>query len=264
MIKKSQYKGLREFKKRNSRAYREAESRGLIPVICKRYGWRIRKPINSIKEVPIPKEKKWSKTNIMSMAKKSYTYGCFQQEFRYGYSIAIKEGWENELYEYFKNKEWEDNRELRLFNSFTQTEDFRYMFEQYKEKNKNNTFIGDDKNIMSDLVSSKRKQLTIEGLKKTKEKGTKLGSPQNLNTTARKKGLQVVQRNRIENERWREAITFIEDFQMKNGYINCSEIARELNSNSYKTRRGNEFSSGTVKRLLLTKETFIKDTENND
>ncbi len=97
-----------------------------------------------------------------------------------------------------------------------------------------------------ELISSRTKR----GLNELRKKGVRLGSPQNLNAAARKKGLQAVQRNRIGNESWRLAITFIEHFHMKNGYINYSEIARELNSNGYKTRRGNEFSAGTVKRLI--------------
>ncbi|MDP2386989.1 MAG: recombinase family protein [Bacteroidota bacterium] len=96
-----------------------------------------------------------------------------------------------------------------------------------------------------ELISS----CTKRGLNELKKKGVKLGSPQNLTPAARKKGVQVVIQNKNDNENWRRAITFVEHFQMKNGYINYSEISRQLNEKGYRTRNGCEFSAGTVKRL---------------
>lgn len=96
-----------------------------------------------------------------------------------------------------------------------------------------------------ELISSRTKR-GLEELKKNK----KLGTPQNLNYSARMKGVEAVKLNRKENENWRRAKTFIEYFQMKNGYINLSELSRQLNQNGYKTRNGCFFSAGTVKRLL--------------
>ena len=96
-----------------------------------------------------------------------------------------------------------------------------------------------------ELISSRTKR----GLNELKKKGVKLGSSQNLIPAARKKGVQVVIQNKNDNENWRRAITFVEHFQMKNGYINYSEISRQLNEKGYKTRKGCQFSAGTVKRL---------------
>jgi len=53
----------------------------------------------------------------------------------------------------------------------------------------------------------------------------------------------------MENENWKMARMFIENFQMRNGYTNYSEIARQLNLQGYKTRNGCMFSAGVVKRL---------------
>ena len=78
----------------------------------------------------------------------------------------------------------------------------------------------------------------------------KLGTPQNFTKEGRIKGLEVVKFNKTSNENWRRAKTFIEHFQMKNGYINLTEIANTLNSNGYKTRRGCKFSAIAVKRLV--------------
>lgn len=96
-----------------------------------------------------------------------------------------------------------------------------------------------------ELISSRTKR-GLEELKKTK----KLGNPQNLTSAARMKGVEVVKLNKIENENWKRAKTFVEHFQMKFGYINLSELSRELNENGYKTRNGCLFSAGTVKRLI--------------
>ena len=64
------------------------------------------------------------------------------------------------------------------------------------------------------------------------------------------KGAEAIKRNRIENENWKLARTFIEHFQMKKGYTSLTEISRELNLNGYRTRRGCSFSPEIVKRLI--------------
>ena len=97
-----------------------------------------------------------------------------------------------------------------------------------------------------ELISSRTKR----GLEELKKRGVKLGSPQNLTLAARLKGVEVIKRNKAENENWKRALTFIEHFHMKYGYIKLSEISEELNKNGYKTRNGYSFSAGTVKRLL--------------
>jgi DNA invertase Pin-like site-specific DNA recombinase len=97
-----------------------------------------------------------------------------------------------------------------------------------------------------ELISSRTKR----GLEELKKKGVKLGSPQNLTLSARMKGQEVVKRNRLDNESWKLARTFIEHYQMKYGYINLSEISRQLNERGYKTRNGCTFTPSIVKRLI--------------
>lgn len=99
-----------------------------------------------------------------------------------------------------------------------------------------------------ELISSRTKR----GLDELKKKNIKLGSPKNLTRAARIKGVQKIIQNKTENENWRRAITFIEHFQMKNGYVNYSEISRQLNDKGYKTRNGFLFTPGTVKRLITS------------
>ncbi len=97
-----------------------------------------------------------------------------------------------------------------------------------------------------ELISSRTKR----GLEELKKRGVKLGTPQNFTREGRIKGLEVVKFNKASNENWRRAKTFIEHFQMKNGYISLSEIAKALNSNGYKTRRGCHFTACSVTRLI--------------
>ena len=96
-----------------------------------------------------------------------------------------------------------------------------------------------------ELISSRTKR----GLKELSKTRT-LGTPSNLTSEAKKKGVESIIRNRIENENWKRAKTFIEHFQMKNGYTSLTEISRELNQNGYLTRRGCQFSPEIVKRLI--------------
>jgi len=60
----------------------------------------------------------------------------------------------------------------------------------------------------------------------------------------------TIKQNKIENLKWKNARLFIEHYQTKNGYINLSDISRQLNKNGYTTRCGCRFSPSTVKRLL--------------
>ena len=96
-----------------------------------------------------------------------------------------------------------------------------------------------------EMISSRTKRALGE-LKKTKT----LGTIANLTNEGRQKGSEVVKQQRAENENWRRAKTFVEHFQMKNGYMNLTEVSNLLNENGYKTRRGCSFSPITVKRLI--------------
>ena len=96
-----------------------------------------------------------------------------------------------------------------------------------------------------EIISSRTKR-GLQELAKTK----KLGTPANLTKEAKIKGAEAIKRNRIENENWKLARTFIEHFQMKKGYTSLTEISRELNLNGYRTRRGCSFSPEIVKRLI--------------
>ena len=105
--------------------------------------------------------------------------------------------------------------------------------------------FGSVANWERELISNRTKRALHE-LSKTK----KLGTPANLTSEAKKKGREALTLNRLENENWKLARMFIENFQMKNGYTSYSEISRLLNQNGFKTRRGCEFRPEIVKRLI--------------
>jgi DNA invertase Pin-like site-specific DNA recombinase len=95
-----------------------------------------------------------------------------------------------------------------------------------------------------EMISMRTKNALNE-LKKTRT----LGNLKNLTNEGRTKGTEVIKQNRRDNENWKRAKTFTEHFQMKNGYLNLSEVSRLLNENGYKTRNGCLFSPGIVRRL---------------
>jgi hypothetical protein len=90
-------------------------------------------------------------------------------------------------------------------------------------------------------------------LAELKKKGVKLGSPQNFTQAGRDAGLKIIQENKRKNEAWNKAKTFIDHYYLKNGKMNFSKVATELNHNGYKTRNGNLFTAMTVKRLFILK-----------
>ena len=96
-----------------------------------------------------------------------------------------------------------------------------------------------------EMISIRTKNALNE-LKKTRT----LGNLKNLTNEGRTKGTEVIKQNRRDNENWKRAKTFTEHFQMKNGYLNLSEVSRLLNENGYKTRNGCQYSPATVRRLL--------------
>lgn len=83
-----------------------------------------------------------------------------------------------------------------------------------------------------ELISTRTKN----ALNELKKRGVKLGSLQNLTKSAREKCSETIRQKRQDNENWRRAITYIEQYQMRFGEVNYSEISRQLNQNGYKTR----------------------------
>lgn len=82
--------------------------------------------------------------------------------------------------------------------------------------------FGSVANWERELISNRTKRALHE-LSKTK----KLGTPTNLTSEAKKKGREALTLNRLENENWKLARMFIENFQMQNGNQQVSGISNE-------------------------------------
>jgi DNA invertase Pin-like site-specific DNA recombinase len=93
------------------------------------------------------------------------------------------------------------------------------------------------------LISSRTKQALAE----LKKKGTVLGSPKNLNASARAKGLKTIKENAINNDRNRQAQSVI--LSCKERGMSYRQIAEYLNELNFKTRYGNKFLAPTVHQL---------------
>jgi DNA invertase Pin-like site-specific DNA recombinase len=105
--------------------------------------------------------------------------------------------------------------------------------------------------IMAVLAQEERErtsQRTTDALAELKKQGIKLGSPENLNVTAREKGLKVRQQNALENENNRKATALI--CALRNEGKSFYSITQQLNRFGFKTRRGNNFTQVQTKLLF--------------
>ncbi|CAM1343226.1 recombinase family protein [Tenacibaculum aestuarii] len=89
---------------------------------------------------------------------------------------------------------------------------------------------------------SKRTKLALTELRK---KGVKLGSPQNLTIQARQKGTEAIKQNALNNPQNKMATLAIVGMR-ENQKFSYRKIAKQLNENGYKTRRGKEFTASQV------------------
>lgn len=104
--------------------------------------------------------------------------------------------------------------------------------------------------IMAVLAQDERERIsqrTKIALSELKEKGIKLGTPKNLTSRARKKGLEARLRYANEDENNKKAGEFIISLR-KNG-MSFYAITIKLNVLGFKTRYGKEFQQTQVHRL---------------
>lgn len=93
------------------------------------------------------------------------------------------------------------------------------------------------------LISTRTKQALAE----LKKKGVKLGSPKNLTSDARNKGVQTIKENALNNDRNRQAQSIISNCKEKG--MSYRQIAEYLNELNFKARYGKEFLPATVFQL---------------
>lgn len=97
-----------------------------------------------------------------------------------------------------------------------------------------------------ELISERTKR----SLNELKQKGVKLGKPENLTMDSIKKGQVIRKENSLNDENWLRSVDVIENYISKNKKVHLSEISILLNKKGYKTRTGKEFQPVTVKRVI--------------
>lgn len=125
--------------------------------------------------------------------------------------------------------------------------DTRVQFKCCDMPDANSVTIG----IMAVLAQEERErtsQRTKDALAELKKQGIRLGSPKNLNDSAREKGLKIRQKNALEDENNRKATALI--CALRNEGKSFYSITKQLNSFGFKTRRGNSFTQVQVKTLF--------------
>lgn len=99
------------------------------------------------------------------------------------------------------------------------------------------------------------KKLTIEGLKRAKERGVILGSPKNLTYEAKLKGVDSVKKKALTNTNNLKAIEIINTYKESDATL--KEIANFLNENGFKTSKNCLFRPATVLRIKRLYENNI-------
>lgn len=93
-------------------------------------------------------------------------------------------------------------------------------------------------------------QRTKAALQELKKKGVQLGKPENFNQTGRDKGVRTNKAKASTNENNRKAKAYIKSLLVQG--LNYSQIAKELNTNGFKTSRGKRFQAIQVQRLDIS------------
>jgi DNA invertase Pin-like site-specific DNA recombinase len=97
-----------------------------------------------------------------------------------------------------------------------------------------------------ELISERTKK----SLNELKQRGVKLGKPENLTMDSIKKGQVVRKENSVNDENWLRSVDVIENYINKHKKVHLTEISNLLNKKGYKTRTGKEFKPITVKRVI--------------
>jgi DNA invertase Pin-like site-specific DNA recombinase len=104
--------------------------------------------------------------------------------------------------------------------------------------------------IFASLAQRERELISIRtkaALKVLKDKGVKLGSPQNMTAEGREKGWATNIAKAKENKNNQRALVVIKELRDKGE--SYRDIAAKLNDNGFVTSRGNSFKPTTVMRL---------------
>ncbi len=101
--------------------------------------------------------------------------------------------------------------------------------------------------LMSAIAQNEAKVISTRIKEALAQSNKKLGNPQNLTLEARKKGLNVIVKNRLNNPNRRRALAYIS--KLDTTTMKLKDIVFELNSNGFKTSQGKDFTPTQVHRL---------------
>lgn len=101
-------------------------------------------------------------------------------------------------------------------------------------------------------ITSRR---TKDALKAKKEKGFKLGSPQNLTDFSREKAIKSIKDNSLNDSQWKTALLHIRlrifELKEKGEKVTYLGLSRYLNDNCIETRNFCRFHAEQIKRVML-------------
>lgn len=75
----------------------------------------------------------YTKEYVIDLAKKSLSFYAFRNEHKTANEVAIKNGWDKEIFEILDEKQWNEMRDTRALCAYTQTKEFLAAFDKFKE-----------------------------------------------------------------------------------------------------------------------------------
>jgi len=75
----------------------------------------------------------YTKEYVLELANKSSSYFSFCENYKSASKAAIKNNWDEEIFELIDKKKWEDMRDVRAFCAYTQSKEFLELFDKFKK-----------------------------------------------------------------------------------------------------------------------------------
>jgi DNA invertase Pin-like site-specific DNA recombinase len=125
-----------------------------------------------------------------------------------------------------------------------------YHFILMPDANQLTRWVMDD--VFPKATRDERSRRARAAMQAARERGVKLGTPENLTAEAQKKGVRVRQENARNDENNREAAVYCAGYKAEGKSF--AWIAERLNEIGLKTRRGDRWTKGNLYRIWRTYE----------
>jgi DNA invertase Pin-like site-specific DNA recombinase len=129
-----------------------------------------------------------------------------------------------------------------------------YHFILMPDANELMRWVMDD--VFPKATRDERSRRARAAMQAARERGVKLGTPENLTPEAQKKGVRVRQENARSDENTWEALEYSYGYKMEGKSF--AWIAERLNEMGLKTRRGDRWTKGNLYRVWRTYESEMK------